>query len=188
VLGGLDIGGALRTLEPIRTGLVLFLRKGRAVIRLSKHADYGIVIMTNLARQPGRQHNAPEVAAHSHIPLPMASKILKTLARAGLLASHRGVKGGYGLARPAATISVAEVISALDGPIAVTACIEDGPGGCEIEAFCPARANWQRINDAIRAALEGISMAEMAQAIPMVFRAPALGAHGRPSQRPLGSA
>jgi FeS assembly SUF system regulator len=158
------------------------------LIRLSKLADYGIVIMTNLARQPGRQHNAPEVAAQSHIPLPMASKILKSLARAGLLASHRGVKGGYGLARPAAAISVAEVIAALDGPIAVTACIEDGPGGCEIEALCPARANWHRINDAIRTALDGISMAEMAQAIPAVFRPPAISLLGGPPQEPLGRA
>ncbi|MCE3250289.1 MAG: yjeB [Geminicoccaceae bacterium] len=77
------------------------------VIRLSKLADYGIVIMTSLARQPGRHHNAPEVAAQSHIPQPMASKILKALARAGLLTSHRGAKGGYGLARPAEAISVA---------------------------------------------------------------------------------
>ena len=125
------------------------------MIRLSKLADYGIVIMTTLARHPGRQHNAPEVAAQSHIPQPMVSKILKALARAGLLVSHRGAKGGYGLARPAAAISVAEVICALDGPIALTACVEDGPGGCEIEALCPARANWQRINDAIRGALAG---------------------------------
>ncbi len=142
------------------------------MIRLSKLADYGIVIMTTLARQPGSQHNAPEIAAQSHIPLPMVSKILKALARAGILASHRGVKGGYSLARPAQAISVAEVISALDGPIALTACIEDGPGGCEIEALCPARANWQRINDAIRGALEGISVGEMAQAIPRAFAAP----------------
>ena len=139
------------------------------MIRLSKLADYGIVIMTTLARHPGRQHNAPEVAAQSHIPLPMASKILKALARAGLLVSHRGAKGGYDLARPAAAISVADVICALDGPIAMTACVEDGPGGCEIEALCPARANWQRINDAIRGALEGISVAEMAQTIPPAF-------------------
>jgi FeS assembly SUF system regulator len=139
------------------------------VIRLSKLADYGIVIMTSLARQPGGHHNAPEVAAQSHIPQPMASKILKALARAGLLTSHRGAKGGYGLARPAEAISVAEVIAALDGPIALTACIEDGPGGCEIEALCPARANWQRINDAIRQALDDITMAEMAQALPTAF-------------------
>ena len=142
------------------------------MIRLSKLADYGIVIMTTMARHPERCHNAPEIAAKSHIPLPMASKILKALARAGLLASHRGAKGGYGLARTAERISVAEIIAALDGPIALTACIEDGPGECEIEALCPARANWQRINDAIRHALEGITIAEMAHAIPRAFGVP----------------
>jgi FeS assembly SUF system regulator len=147
------------------------------VIRLSKLADYGIVMMTNMARHPQRQHNAAEIAAESHIPQPMASKILKALARGGLLKSHRGAKGGYGLARAAQSITVAEVIVALDGPIALTACIEDGPGGCEIEALCPARANWQRINDAIRSALDGITMAEMAQALPNAFM-PALGRPG----------
>jgi FeS assembly SUF system regulator len=147
------------------------------VIRLSKLADYGIVMMTNMARHPQRQHNAAEIAAESHIPQPMASKILKGLARAGLLKSHRGAKGGYGLARSAESISVAEVIVALDGPIALTSCIEDGPGGCDIEALCPARANWQRINDAIRNALDDITMAEMAQALPMAFM-PAVGRTG----------
>jgi FeS assembly SUF system regulator len=139
------------------------------VIRLSKLADYGIVMMTNMARHPQRQHNAAEIAAESHIPQPMASKILKGLARAGLLKSHRGAKGGYGLARSAHSITVAEVIVALDGPIALTSCIEDGPGVCDIEALCPARANWQRINDAIRNALDDITMAEMAQALPTAF-------------------
>jgi FeS assembly SUF system regulator len=147
---------------------------GLQVIRLSKLADYGIVIMTTMARHPEGCHNAPEIAAQSHVPLPMASKILKGLARAGLLASHRGAKGGYGLARSAERISVAEIIAALDGPIALTACIEDGPGECEIEALCPARANWQRINDAIRHALEGITLADMAQAIPRAFGVPAV--------------
>jgi FeS assembly SUF system regulator len=158
------------------------------VIRLSKLADYGIVIMTTLARDPARQHNAPEVAARSHIPQPMVSKILKALARAGLLASHRGAKGGYGLARPAAAISVADVICALDGPIALTACIEDGPGGCEIEALCPARANWQRINDAIRGALAGISIGEMAEAIPLAFAMPLAQERRGPPPRRIGMA
>lgn len=144
------------------------------MIRLSKLADYGIVMMTNMARHPQRQHNAAEIAAESHIPLPMASKILKALARAGLLASHRGAKGGYGLARDAEAITVAQVIVALEGPIALTACIEDGPGDCVIEALCPARANWQRINDAIRQALDGITMAEMAVTLPAAFM-PAIG-------------
>ena len=83
---------------------------------------------------------------------------------------------------------MAEVIAALDGPIALTACIEDGPGGCEIEALCPARANWQRINDAIRTALDDISMAEMAQAIPAAFGPPLFGLRRGPPEEPLGSA
>ena len=139
------------------------------MIRLSKLADYGIVIVTQLARQPGRIHTAPEIAAATHIPQPMVSKILKALARGGVLASTRGAKGGYGLARPADAISVADVITALEGPIALTSCIEDAPGCCDIEALCPARANWQRINDAIRRALEGISVAEMAFTVPPAF-------------------
>jgi FeS assembly SUF system regulator len=151
------------------------------VIRLSKLADYGIVMMTNMARHPQRQHNAAEIAAESHIPLPMASKILKALARAGLLASHRGAKGGYGLARDAGAISVAQVIVALEGPIAMTSCIEDGPGDCVIESLCPARANWQKINDAIRRALDEITMAEMAQALPTAFM-PVVGDAGSRSQ------
>ena len=118
----------------------------------------------------------------------MASKILKALARAGLLTSHRGAKGGYGLARPAEAISVADVISALDGPIALTACIEDGPGGCEIEALCPARTNWHRINDAIRDALDEISMAEMAQTIPLAFGPPLVGLRRGPPDKPFGTA
>jgi FeS assembly SUF system regulator len=142
------------------------------VLRLSKLADYGIVMMTNMAREAGRQQTAPEIAARSHLPLPMASKILKGLAHAGLLVSHRGAKGGYGLARPAHAISVADIIVALEGPIALTACIEHGPGECDIEALCPARANWQRINRAIREALEGITLLEMAQTVPAAFAVP----------------
>jgi FeS assembly SUF system regulator len=142
------------------------------VIRLSKLADYGIVMLTHMARDAGRQQTAPEIAARSHLPLPMASKILKGLAHAGLLASQRGAKGGYGLARPAREISVADIIVALEGPIALTACIEHGPGECEIEALCPARANWQRINRAIREALEGITLLEMTQTVPAAFATP----------------
>lgn len=152
-----------------------------ALIRLSKLADYGIVMMTHMARDPGRQQTAPEIAARSHLPLPMASKILKGLAHAGVLASHRGAKGGYGLARPAHQISVADVIVALEGPIALTACIEHAPGECDIEALCPARANWQRINRAIREALEGITLLEMAQTVPPAFAAPMRELAGRSS-------
>jgi Rrf2 family protein len=94
--------------------------------------------------------------------------------------SHRGAKGGYGLGRPAHAISVADIIVALEGPIALTACIEHGPGECEIEALCPARANWQRINRAIREALEGITLMEMAQTVPAAFATPVRELAGQP--------
>ena len=149
------------------------------MIRLSRLADYGIVIMTTVARHPERHHTAAEIAAESAVPAPMASKILKHLARAGLLESQRGARGGYGLARSAAGISVADVIVALDGPIALTACIDDGPGMCELEPLCPARANWQRINDAVRDALDQISVEEMAHSVPLAFRLPDAGGYQR---------
>jgi FeS assembly SUF system regulator len=132
------------------------------MIRITKQTDYGIVLLSHLANHPDRLFNAPELAAEARLPLPMVSKILKLLARDGLLMSHRGVKGGYGLARDAAEISMAAVIAALEGPIAITECI-DTSGDCSHERLCPVRSNWHRINLALREALEGINLAEMAQ-------------------------
>ena len=131
------------------------------MLRMTKQADYGIVLMTFLATRSERLFAAPELAAETRLPLPTVSKILKLLAREGLLASHRGVKGGYSLARDPHEISVKEMISALDGPIAFTECIEDSPGVCSQESVCRLRGNWQRINQAVRAALEAISLAEL---------------------------
>ena len=76
----------------------------------------------------------------------MTSKMLKLLTRAELLVSHRGVQGGYSLARASALVSVAAVVEALDGPIAITSCTEPTPGDCSILSLCPTRANWERIN------------------------------------------
>ena len=120
------------------------------MIRITKITDYGIVLMSHLAMTPERLYNAPDLAAEAHLPLPMVSKILKQLARGGLLESQRGVHGGYALARQAEEISVVEIISALEGPIAMTECIEGAPGDCDYELSCPVRSNWNRINQAIR--------------------------------------
>jgi FeS assembly SUF system regulator len=132
------------------------------MIRITKQTDYGIVLLTHLAVNPDRQYAAPELATETRMPLPMVSKILKLLARDGLLASHRGVKGGYSLARSAEEISMAEIIATLEGPIAITECVSV-ESGCSHEALCPVSGNWRRINEAVRAALEGISLAEMAE-------------------------
>lgn len=132
------------------------------MIRITKQTDYGIVLLTHLAAHPDRPYNAPELSAEARLPLPMVSKILKLLAKEGLLVSHRGVKGGYSLSRAAAEITMAEIIAALEGPIAITECVSV-ESDCTHEALCPVRSNWRRINDAVRTALVGISLAEMAQ-------------------------
>ena len=106
------------------------------MIRLSKLADYGIVIVTHLAREPARFQTAPEIAVATQMPQPIASKVLKMLTRADLL-SHRGAHGGYGLARAPGTITVAEVIEALDGPIAITTCLEPTRDDCGIRGHVP---------------------------------------------------
>jgi len=132
------------------------------MIRMTKTADYAIVLLTRMASEADRIFNAPELAHDAQLPAPTVSKVLKILARDGLLASHRGAKGGYSLQRPPEEISVEEIISAVEGPIGITECIDDTPGECGQEPVCPVRGNWQRINEAIRQALGGITLAEMA--------------------------
>jgi FeS assembly SUF system regulator len=135
------------------------------MIRMTKQADYGIVLMTRLANEPERLFSAPELADETQLPQPTVSKILKALARAELLDSHRGVHGGYALARAPEAINMAEIITALEGPIAITECIDDSPGECSQEPICPVRGNWQRINVAIRTALQQIRLSEMVHPI-----------------------
>ncbi|TAM45103.1 MAG: SUF system Fe-S cluster assembly regulator [Gammaproteobacteria bacterium] len=132
------------------------------MLRMSKLTDYGTVILTYLASQPGRLHAASEIAEQIRVAPPTVSKVLKTLVRGGLVASHRGTKGGYALARPAERITVAQVLAVLEGPIGLTEC-SSNPGQCVQETSCSVRGNWQRINLAIRRALEDVTLAEMVQ-------------------------
>jgi Rrf2 family protein len=105
-------------------------------------------------------HTAKHAAQETKIPLPMASKILKALAKGGLLVSQRGVKGGYRLAAPADRISIGDVIQALEGPFGMTEC-SFNPGACDREGSCPVQANWKRISLAMREALDRIPVSEM---------------------------
>lgn len=133
------------------------------MIRLSRMADYGIVMMTQLATRPGLFVTAPDISLATGLPVPTVSKILKRLAHAGLLASQRGAKGGYALLRDAANVPMTEIIAAVDGPIALTDCTvsDDDDGACDFEALCPTRTNWRKINDAVVGALSGITLADM---------------------------
>src|SRR5512142_1708820 len=113
------------------------------MIRLSKLTDYGILLMTQIARDPQRPlHTARDLSAETQLPLPTASKILKALANGGLLISHRGVKGGYSLSRGPREITVGQIITVLEGPIGITEC-GGSPGSCEMEPHCPVSANWR---------------------------------------------
>ena len=137
------------------------------MIKMSKLADYGIVLMTELARDSGEPVNrsARALAQRAHLPLPVVSKILKVLTREGLLVSQRGINGGYSLVRPAPTISVGEVISAMEGPVAMTECV-DSDGDCSQVPFCPVRRNWRKISDAIGGVLNTISLEDMLEPLP----------------------
>jgi FeS assembly SUF system regulator len=109
-------------------------------------------------------HNARELAEDTQLPAPVVSKILKSLTRAGLLVSQRGSKGGYSLARNPGDIPVVEMITALEGPVGITECTIH-PGSCAQESSCQVRDPWQRINGAVHAALEKITLADLAKPI-----------------------
>jgi FeS assembly SUF system regulator len=153
------------------------------MLRISRLTDYGIVLLAHLAgERGGTTHNARELAQRSSLPLPAVSKILKTLTHEGLLVSHRGVKGGYGLARDASDISVAEIIAALEGPIALTECTL-GPGHCHQEISCMTRLPWQHVNRAIHDALSRVTLAELASTPDGEWNDPASLGAGVPAKR-----
>lgn len=147
------------------------------MIRMSRLADYGIVLMTYVARESA-VCTARELAEASDLPLPTVSKVLKALARGDLLVSHRGTHGGYSLARPAAQISVAEIISTVDGPVALTQCTEEASNPCDFESSCPVRTNWGLINKTVMEALERLSLADMAAPLTG-HKLHSAGAHSR---------
>ena len=129
------------------------------MLRISKLTDYAILMMVELTRA-GEILSAQALAGRVHVEVPTASKVLKLLAGAGLLESYRGANGGYRVTRRAGAVSVAEVIAAIEGPIAMTECsVEEGL--CSQEDSCGLRGNWQRISLAVSRALQEVSLAEM---------------------------
>ena len=138
------------------------------MIRITRQTDYGILLLSHMASCPTAEvHTAKNIARLKKISFPMVSKILKALAKAGLLVSLRGVKGGYRLAATTERISIGDVIQALEGPIGITEC-SFNPGACEQEGSCPVQTNWQRISLAMRDALQKIPLSELA--LPHVHR------------------
>ncbi len=147
------------------------------MIRLSKLSDYAIVVLTTMARDPanhcgGATFPCGLLAQKSGVPEPTVAKLMKLLAKGGVVTSQRGMSGGYGLARGASDISVADIIAAVEGPISLTECVGGHDDtGCQVERLCAVRGNWDRINTALVGALSSVSLAEMAEPfIPAAYR------------------
>lgn len=149
------------------------------MLRISKLTDYATGLMTHLARPPRRRVSAQQLARELGLPPPTVAALLKRLTRAGLVASVRGAGGGYSLARAPKAISVAEVIAAIEGPVALTDCAL-GDGRCALEAACATRGNWRLISRAVRAALEAVSLAEMAKPLATPLAKPTVIAAAGP--------
>lgn len=131
------------------------------MLRIGKLTDYATVVMAELSRHPGECWSASQVAEATRLELPTVAKVLKTLAKAGLIDSVRGVNGGYRLPEAPEHVSVAAIIRAMEGPIALTECGLE-PGLCAREHECDLRGNWQRIGAAVERALEALTLADLA--------------------------
>ena len=139
------------------------------MIRLTNLADYAVVVMTAAAREPAARLSAARVAEVTGIPAPTVAKLMGTLARGGLLTASRGVAGGFSLAGEPAAISVAAIVEAVDGPIALTHCVSGHAGDCTIEGHCGVRGHWGPINRAVRDALAAVTLADLVRA-PVAVR------------------
>ncbi|MCG8359583.1 MAG: SUF system Fe-S cluster assembly regulator [Kiloniellales bacterium] len=145
------------------------------MFRLNRLTDYAVVVMSQMAHGRAQVRTAPQIAQSTGVPLPTVAKLLNALARDGVITSHRGAAGGYSLSRVPEEITVATIIQALEGPIALTACVHGSDDHCDVETLCPMRGNWEQVNRAIRKALESVTLADM-MALPEAFA----GKFGRP--------
>jgi FeS assembly SUF system regulator len=133
-------------------------------MRLSSMADYAVVVMSAAARHcGGARVSATQLAEETGVPAPTVQKLVSRLTSAGLLRSSRGVGGGLKLARPAAAITLADIVEAVEGPIALTACLEHGRHDCTLESACMVRPHWPVVNEALRGALAGVPLTRLAE-------------------------
>ena len=146
------------------------------MFKLNRLTDYGVVVLTLLAQErPGicGPKSAQVLAERGAMPLPTVAKILNLLAKGGLVSSQRGATGGYVLSRPAGAITVADIVTALEGPIALTACADGSEESCDAERLCPMAGNWNKVNLAIRRALSDVTLADMSS-LPLYESLPSL--------------
>ena len=132
------------------------------LMKLSKLTDYAVVLLSFLSQEGRGAQSAKALAQDTGIPAPTVAKLMKQLAKAELVSSTRGISGGYVLIGSAQTISVADIIAAVEGPIALTACVEESGDDCAVESTCGVAGNWESVNTAVRAALDKVKLTDMA--------------------------
>ena len=131
------------------------------MFRLTRLTDYAIVMLGQMSSQQERVVTAPQLAEETGLPLPTVAKILGLLSRQGLVTSLRGAGGGYLSHLDANSITVADIIQSIEGPIALTACVEGAPDNCSVETTCPMRGNWNKVNQVVSDALQTVTLADM---------------------------
>lgn len=131
------------------------------MIKFSKFVDYGVVILSSMGMSDDSCVSASVLANRTMIPEPTVAKVMKMLAKEGLVSSTRGMRGGYYLDVDLRDISIASVAQAIDGPIALVACVDEGEDVCSLEKFCMVKGRWKGVNIAVKTALESVSLADM---------------------------
>ena len=150
------------------------------MLRMGKLTDYATVVLASLAQEPSRHRAAAELAAITRLNLPTVSKVLKGLQRAGMVISSRGAQGGYWLARPPEQITATQILDVFEGPIAITEC-SGASSRCGIERQCRVGGAWQRVNAAIRHALDDVTLHQLAGLDSAELRLVNLAAESRSS-------
>ena len=138
-------------------------------MRLSNLADYAVVMLAAAARAGSTRLSATSLAEETGLPLPTVQKLVGRLAAAGVIVSSRGTGGGFDLARSPENISLADIVEAVEGPIAMTACVEQGRHDCALETDCRVKPHWGAVNDALKGALAGVSLATLSSPPPFVL-------------------
>ncbi|MGB0718046.1 MAG: SUF system Fe-S cluster assembly regulator [Alphaproteobacteria bacterium] len=144
-------------------------------MKLSKLTDYAVVLLSVLATTQKGPQSAANLATDTGIPAPTVAKLMKLLGRNGIVSSTRGTSGGYALSGKPEGISIADIIGAVEGPIALTACVEESEDLCAVESTCGVAGNWESVNAAVRLALQSVSLNEMAPDWRKMFKDKANG-------------
>ena len=131
------------------------------MIKISRLADYAVVVLATLLKGDGQSMSAAAVAEVSRLPEPTVAKVLKLLAKDGLVVSTRGAGGGYMVSKSASDISIAAILASVDGPVALTACVDGQEGSCSYSGACPVHGRWDGVNNAIQNALNSVTLSDM---------------------------